>query len=154
MNAIRPILLSGAFLLLATSVPIATAQPATSDATAVAAVVQSFHAALSAASPEAAGRLLAPDAVVLEGGEKETRQQYIGHHLLEDARFARAVSSTRSRPEVVVSGDVAWSSSTSVTKGTYQSKAVHLVGAELMVLARTPAGWKIKAIHWSSRPGK
>jgi ketosteroid isomerase-like protein len=132
----------------------ALAQVALSDAAAVAATVESFHAALSSGNTEAATKLLAPDAVVLESGDKETRKQYVGHHLLEDIKFAKAVPSTRGQPEVMISGDVAWTSSTSVTQGTYQSKALHLVGAELMVLTRTPSGWQIRAIHWSSRKGK
>ena len=132
----------------------ALAQVALSDAAAVAATVESFHAALSSGNAEAATKLLAPDAVVLESGDKETRRQYVGHHLLEDIKFAKAVPSTRGQPEVMISGDVAWTSSTSVTQGTYQSKALNLVGAELMVLTRTPSGWQIRAIHWSSRKGK
>jgi ketosteroid isomerase-like protein len=142
------------FLLLAAVVQSAGAQTLGTDASAVAATVQSFHAALSSGNAEAAARLLAPDAVVLEGGEKETREEYIGHHLLEDIKFAKAVPSTRSQPEITVAGDVAWANSTSVTQGTYQSKALNLIGAELIVLTRTSSGWQIRAIHWSSRKGK
>lgn len=141
-------------LLLAAVVQSAAAQTVGTDASAVAATVQSFHAALSSGNAEAAARLLAPDAVVLEGGEKETREEYVGHHLLEDIKFAKAVPSTRGQAEVTVAGDVAWASSTSVTRGTYQSKALDLVNAELMVLTRTKSGWQIRAIHWSSRKGK
>jgi ketosteroid isomerase-like protein len=141
-------------LLFAAGADKALAQVVRSDAAAVAAVVESFHAALSSGNAETATRLLAPDAVVMEGGDKETRIEYVGHHLLEDIKFAKAVPSTRGHPEITVVGDVAWASSTSVTQGTYQSKALHLVGAELMVLTRTPSGWQIRAIHWSSRKGK
>jgi ketosteroid isomerase-like protein len=142
------------FLLLAAVVESAGAQAVGIDASAVAATVQSFHAALSSGDAEAAARLLAPDAIVLEGGQKEVRKEYVGHHLLEDIKFAKAVPSTRGQPEVTAAGDVAWASSTSVTQGTYQSKAPNLVGAELMVLTRTASGWKIGAIHWSSHKGK
>ena len=141
-------------LFLAAIVQSAGAQAVGTDASAVAATVQSFHAALSSGNAEGAASLLAPDAVVLEGGEKETREEYIGHHLLEDIKFAKAVPSTRGQPEVTVAGDVAWVSSTSVTQGTYQSKALNLIGAELIVLTRTASGWQIRAIHWSSRKGK
>jgi hypothetical protein len=30
-------------------------------------------------------------------------------------------------------------------------RAINSSGAELMVLVRTSSGWKISAIHWSSR---
>jgi ketosteroid isomerase-like protein len=50
-----------------------------------------------------------------------------------------------------VRGDAAWVSSTSTTTGEYRGRQVNSSGAELMVLARTPQGWRIAAIHWSSR---
>jgi ketosteroid isomerase-like protein len=131
------------FLLLAAVVQSAGAQAVGTDASAV-----------SSGDAEAAARLLAPDAVVLEGGQKEARKEYVGHHLLEDIKFAKAVPSTRGQPEVTVAGDVAWASSTSVTQGTYQSKALNLIGAELIVLTRTSSGWQIRAIHWSSHKGQ
>lgn len=141
-------------LLLAGLAQVAWAQAVGTDATAVASTVQRFHEALASGNARAAARLLAPDAVVLEGGMKETRKEYVEHHLLEDIKFAKAVPSTRGQPEVTISGDVAWASSTSVTRGTYQAKDLNLVGAELMVLTRTSSGWEIRAIHWSSRKGK
>lgn len=125
-----------------------------SESAAVAATIQGFHAALTAGNAEAAAKILAPDAVILEGGDKETRKDYIAHHLLEDIKFAKAVPSTRSKLEISIAGDVAWVTSTSFTQGAYQGKALNLVGAELMVLARTTTGWQIRAIHWSSRKAK
>jgi ketosteroid isomerase-like protein len=141
------------FFLLGTG-QMAKAQDGQSETAAVKATVQQFHAALSAGNAEAAARLLAPDAVVMEGGETETRDAYISHHLPEDIKFAKAVSSKYGRIEVTVAGDVAWSSATSSTQGTYRSKDLNLIGAELMVLTRTPAGWQIRAIHWSSQRGR
>lgn len=141
-------------LVLLGTAQMAAAPAADSPAAAVAAVVLGFHAALEAGDAQAASRLLAPDAVVLENGGKETRSEYVGHHLHEDIRFARAVPSQRGQVDVVVAGDVAWASSTRVTQGMFQSKAIDLVGAELMVLTRTASGWQIRAIHWSSRKGR
>ena len=98
-------------------------------------------------------RLLAPDAVILENGDRET-ESYLDHHLQADIKFAQAVPTRRSKADVTVSGDTAWAVSTSVTQGTYQSKPIDLVGAELMVLSKTSAGWVIRSIHWSSRRAK
>ena len=89
--------------------------------------------------------------VVLESGGVETREQYRAHHLAADIAFSRAVPSTRGPARVRVVGDAAWVSSTSITQGEFNGRAVNSSGAELMVLRRTAAGWKISAIHWSSR---
>lgn len=121
------------------------------DADAVTATVLGFHAALAAGQATAAAELLAPDAVVLEQGELQTRAEYLAHHLAEDIAFAKAVPARRGSTAVSVVGDVAWATSTSVIQGTYQARALNLTGTELMVLSRSPGGWRIRAIHWSSR---
>jgi ketosteroid isomerase-like protein len=143
--------LAAALLLAAPAAPV-HAQGA--DAAAVASAVRDFHIALEAGDAQAASRLLAPDAAILENGDREARKEYLDHHLQADMKFAQAVPTRFSKADVTVSGDVAWASSTSVTQGTYESKPVNLVGAELMVLSRTPAGWVIRSIHWSSRKSR
>ena len=155
INAMRiaPITCGLSFLLLA-ACPLASATETESEIAAISATVEGFHAALSAGNAQAAAKLLAPDAVVMEGGETQTRSAYVAHHLLEDIKFAKAVPTRRGKTDVKVAGDVAWASSSSVTQGMYQSKALNLMGAELMVLTRTSTGWQIRAIHWSSRSSK
>lgn len=128
-----------------------TAHAQTADQKAVAATVQSYHDALARGDSAGAMRLLAPDALILESGGLETRADYQGHHLPGDIAFARAVPSQRAAPSVVVAGDVAWVVGTSKTTGTYRERAINSAGAELMVLSRTADGWRIRAIHWSSR---
>ena len=131
-----------------------TAYAADSDSAAVSAVIARFHTALSAGDAQTAASLLAPDAAILESGGRESRSEYIDHHLPEDIQFTRAVPSKSSPLDITVQGDVAWASSTSTTRGNFESKAVNLVGAELMVLTKSPSGWLIRAIHWSSRKAK
>lgn len=147
-------LLVAAFLtaafLVAPSSP-ALAQAKETDSQAAAAAVSDYHAALEAGNTQAISRLLAPDAVILESGALETRKQYLEHHLQADIGFAQAVRTRRADVQVAVLGDAAWVSSTSEAQGTYKNRAVHIIGAELMVLSKTPAGWVIRAIHWSSR---
>lgn len=127
------------------------AQATSTDSAAVAAVVHAYHTALATGDSVAALRLLSPDAVILESGELETRAEYHAHHLSADIAYAKALPSVRGAVVVRVVGDVAWASSGSTTKGTYRERAVNAVGAELMVLSRSPSGWVIRAIHWSSR---
>lgn len=122
-----------------------------SDSVAVVATVDAYDRALSSGDRAAALALLAADAVVLESGGVETRDEYRAHHLSGDIEFARAVTSVRTPLRVVVRGDVAWAWSTSTSQGEFRGRAVNSQGAELMVLSREASGWKIRAIHWSSR---
>jgi ketosteroid isomerase-like protein len=147
---VRSALCPVAVLLLLTraSVP-ASAQP--TDSAAVATVVERYHGALARGDSVEALSLLADDAVILESGDMESRSEYRAHHLPADIAFARAVQEKRSPLRVTVRGDAAWATSTSTTRGRFRGKAVNSIGAELMVLTRTANGWKITAIHWSSR---
>ncbi len=122
-----------------------------SDSAAVAAVIERYHHALTTGDSALALTLLADDAVILESGGIETRDEYRSHHLPADIQFASAVSSAREAPRVVTRGDIAWASSTSRTHGIFRGRSVDSMGAELMVLVRTADGWRIAAIHWSSR---
>jgi ketosteroid isomerase-like protein len=133
---------------------IATAAPAQAtpdDSTAVARAVAAYHDALARGDSAAALELLAPDAVILEAGGRETLAEYRSHHLAADIAFARAVPSRRGAVHVTLAGSVAWAASTSETQGSFNGRPVDSRGAELMVLTRSPSGWRIRAIHWSSR---
>ena len=121
------------------------------EAGSVRATVDGFHEALSRGDGPAAMKLLAPDAVIMEGGGIETRAEYESHHLAADMEFAKAVPSTRSNVAVQINGDTAWLTSASRTEGTFKGKPVNSRGAELIVLAKTADGWRIRAIHWSSQ---
>ena len=129
--------------------PLAAATP---DSNAVAATVERFHSAIAAGDSVAALALLGDDVVILESGTLESRDDYRAHHLPADIAFARAVPSRRGAMAVQIRGDVAWVTGTSTSKGEYRGRSINSTGAELVVLSRdTAGGWKIRAIHWSSR---
>lgn len=109
-----------------------------------------FYDLLRRGDSAAAARLLAPDAVVLESGDLETRAEYLAHHIAADIEFAKAVASKRSIRQSVRQGNVVWVSATSESSGTFENRPVNSIGAELMVLAKSGSGWRIRAIHWSS----
>ncbi|MDH5235112.1 MAG: nuclear transport factor 2 family protein [Gemmatimonadota bacterium] len=142
-------------LLLAATAAVLSAPRAahaqSADHAAVLATVNAFHAALERGDSAAALRQLAPDVRILESGGLESLADYRDHHLPGDIAFAKAVPSVRAEPTVVVQGDVAWVVGSSRTTGTYRERAINSAGAELMVLSRTAEGWRIRAIHWSSR---
>jgi len=121
------------------------------DSAAVAGVIAKYHEALAAGDSATALALLTDDVVILESGGIETRAEYRSHHLPADIGFAKAVRSQRSPVHVRLHGDMAWASSTSTAQGEMNGRTINSAGAELMVLTRTAQGWKISAIHWSSR---
>ncbi len=125
--------------------------PAHPESAAIVEVIEAYHAALAAGNGDAALALLTDDAIILESGGVETKAQYADHHLPGDMAFAQAVPRARGDIYVTGHGEVAWAWSTSETKGTYREREIDSVGAELMVLVRTSEGWRISAIHWSSR---
>ena len=121
------------------------------DSAGIVRVVERYHDALARGDSATALSLLAPDAVILESGGVETREEYRSHHLSGDIAFARAVRRERGPVRVTIQGDVAWVSSTSTSRGEYRGRTVNSAGAELMLLSREGDGWRIRAIHWSSR---
>lgn len=129
-----------------------SAVPAANDSVQVVRTIEEFHRALAAGDTAVVQRLLAPRATILESGGVETRAEYLSHHLPGDIAFARAVPRERGGIAVEVRDDIAWASSTSNVKGRFRDRDIDSLGAELMVLERTAAGWQISAIHWSSRP--
>ena len=128
----------------------ATQRPA-SDSADVVAVVERFRKALAASDSAAVLALLAPDATILESGGIETREEYRAHHLPADIAFVSAVPSVPGTQRVTVRGDAAWVASTSTSRGEFRGRQINSAGAELIVLSRERDGWKIRAVHWSSR---
>lgn len=132
----------------------AAAQQPDPEAAAARAVVRSFHDALRRGDAQAAQSLLAADAVILESGHMESREEYLKHHLSADIEFAKAVPSKTLRSEATVSGQTAWVRSTTSSQGKFRNRNIKLTGAELVVLTRTSTAWEIRAIHWSSHEVK
>ena len=140
-----------AFLMVGLAANPLAAQTASSDAAAVSAVVEAYHAALKSGNSAAAMRLLAPDVLLMEVGAIETRAEYEKNHLPADIEFEKTVSNVYKPSKITVAGSAAWAVTTSDTKGVFQGRAIDAVGVELMVLSREAAGWLIRAVHWSSR---
>ncbi len=140
------LLVVGAILIASCRRPIPTAP----DREAIATTVTAFSNALRTGDRAAALALLAPDAQILESGARQTREQYAAEHLAADIEFARAVQSTRGALIVRQEGNVAWTTSTNKSIGKFMDRDIDSESAELMVLAKTDGGWRIRAIHWSS----
>lgn len=114
-------------------------------------VVEEFHAALASGDSTTAVGLLHPDARIYEGGHAETREQYRSGHLRSDIAFLQAIESETIRDAIVVAGDMAFYESEDRKTGTFRDREIESHGTETIVLVRTPDGWRIRHIHWSSR---
>jgi ketosteroid isomerase-like protein len=125
--------------------------PLSTDSAAVATAVAAFHAALRAGDSAAVLAWLAPDATILEAGGSETVAEYRAGHLPGDIAFAQATTHEPGTVTVRVRGEVAWATTVSRVHGEFRGRAIDSDSAELMVLVREATGWRIAAIHWSSR---
>jgi ketosteroid isomerase-like protein len=118
-------------------------------------VVERFSAALKAGDLEQAGALLAPDVLILEsGGAERSRDEYLAIHARSDAAFLKDARMQLAHRTARVRGDLAWVGSESELRATGKRGPVTLLSTETMVLERSPEGWRIVHIHWSSQPKK
>ena len=118
-------------------------------------VVAAFHKALSSGNRAAVTDLLAPDVVIFEsGGTEASREEYASHHLGADMEFAKATKMAVVDRRSGEAGEAAWVLTRSRTTGTFRDRKIDLRGTETMVLRKTPQGWRIVHIHWSSAKGK
>ncbi len=114
-------------------------------------VVSDFRAALSSGDSTTVVQLLHPEARIYEGGHAETREQYRSGHLRADMAFLRAVESETLWDQVIPTEGLAIYMSERHTTGEYRGREIDSRSAETIALVRTPQGWRIRHIHWSSR---
>jgi ketosteroid isomerase-like protein len=127
------------------------AQAPRSDSAAAAGAVEQFHAALAAGDSAKAMSLLADDVMILESGAVQTRADYLGGHLGADMKASQGSKAERTLVKVTIMGDAAYVVSRSLTPATGAQGSTGSETAELVVLSKSATGWKIRAIHWSSR---
>lgn len=119
------------------------------------AVVERFARALAAADFKTVESLLDTDVLILEsGGAERSRQEYLAHHAIGDARFLKDAHSQLQRRRARVAGELAWVGSERELHASKDGKPLTLLSTETMVLRKTGGAWRIVHIHWSSRPQK
>jgi len=117
-----------------------------------AAVVRSFHEALSTGNREVVLTLLDTAAVIFEqGGAEMSREEYASHHLEGDLKFSRATTRKILDQRSGRAGETAWVLTRSETGGSFNGLDVSSRTAETMVLQKSGEAWRIVHIHWSSR---
>ena len=147
MKRLRIALAGLSVLVIQTAMPVAQG----ADRAAVAEAFEGFYAAMKAGDAAKVMQAVAPDAVFLEGGGRETRAEYASGHLPADMEFERTVSGKRGPLTIMTSGDAAWVVAMTEYEGTFNGKPVNSVSEQLMVLTRTNGRWLIRAVHWSAR---
>lgn len=115
-------------------------------------IVDQFGKALASGDLKTVGDLLDPAVLILEsGGAERSREEYLGHHAIADAAFLKGAHQQIKRRIARISGETVWVGSESELHATKDGKATTTLSTETMVLNRTPQGWRIVHIHWSSR---
>jgi ketosteroid isomerase-like protein len=116
---------TGKTLLIASALAALSASSAGANekkAADVLSAVHSFHAALSQGDAQAALILLAQDAVILESGFSQSREEYAREHLGEDIAFAKAVQTMRTNESVYHEAGVAWTTATTRAQGNFNGR--------------------------------
>jgi hypothetical protein len=143
MAVLVSILALSSILLGASVSPQGNAEPA--------AVVRSFHEALSSGHRDGALAVLDPGVVIFEqGGAEMSRDEYASDHLGADIDFSRSTTSRVVHERTLRTGKGAWVLTISETSGSFRGKDVSSRNTETMVLERKSAGWRIVHILWSS----
>jgi ketosteroid isomerase-like protein len=118
----------------------------------VTAVFEAFYGAVKRGDAKAAMSVLAPDAMFVESGKLETREQYEKNHLPLDIDFERQITGKRGPLRITFAGDTAWIIATTEYDGKVDGGDVAFASSQLMVLTEDQGVWRIRSIHWSSRP--
>lgn len=150
MNIRKPFLTA---LLLLLGTTISFGQQGSQEKTVINAL-NSFHQAIVKNNVSKAGKLLGDSARILEGGNIETKQEYLSHHFHSDGKFLSAMNREVDSRTVTVEGNTAWVSTQTHTRGTYSDRKLDLNSLELAVLQKINGNWKITALHWSSNTRK
>ena len=113
--------------------------------------LEAFYAAMKNGDRAAAMSHIAEDAVFVEGGRLETRQEYEENHLPNDIGFEKQVTGKRGEWKITIEDNTAWAIATTEYDGIFDGAPVGFTSAQLAVLSRDAGAWRIRSIHWSSR---
>jgi ketosteroid isomerase-like protein len=112
--------------------------------------LNAFHEAIIDNNSQSAKKLLSESVRILEGGNIETKNEYLSHHLHSDGKFLSAMDREVESRTITIEGNTAWVSTQTHTWGTYSDQKLDLNSLELAVLKKEEGNWKTTALHWSS----
>lgn len=113
-------------------------------------VLDAFHHALEEDKGEAALSFLADNALILEGGHAQSREEYAASHLASDIKFLDAMQAEQLSRNVINGESQVTVITQTHLKGSYQGKDIDIISSETAVLERRDGKWRIIHLHWSS----
>lgn len=128
---------------------ISVGQPSASEKNVIK-TLDAFHQAIIENDSQAAKNLLSESVRILEGGNIETKEEYLSHHFHSDGKFLSAMKQEVESQTVTIEENTAWVSTQTHTWGTYSDSKLDLNSLELAVLKKGEGNWQITALHWSS----
>jgi len=138
-----------AILLFIIGTPIAEGQHSATEKNVIK-TLNAFQEAIIDNDSQAAKDLLSESVRILEGGNIETKQEYLSHHFHSDGKFLSSMKRKVESRHVSIEKSTAWVSTQTRTWGTYNDRKLDLNSLELAVLKKKDGRWKISALHWSS----
>lgn len=138
-----------AVLLFIIGTSISVSQPSASEKNVIKAL-DAFHQAIIDNDSQAAKNLLSESVRIMEGGNIETKEEYLSHHFHSDGKFLSAMKREIESRNVTIDGNTAWVSTQTHTWGTYNDRKLDLNSLELAVFKKEEGNWQITALHWSS----
>lgn len=135
-------------LMLLTGVYLSYGQQSSQEEAAIE-TLETFHRAIIDNDIEAAKKLLSDSVQILEGGNIETKEEYLSHHFHSDGRFLSSINREIESQTISVEGNVAWISTRSHFGGNFNDREIDLNSLELVVLEKFDGIWEIAALHWS-----
>ncbi len=84
--------------------------------------LESFHQAIIDNDSQAAKNLLSESVRILEGGNIETKDEYLSHHFHSDGKFLSAMNREVESRNDTIEGNTAWVSTQTYTWGTYSDR--------------------------------
>src|SRR6056297_3263689 len=98
--------------------------------------LDAFHQAIIDNDSQTAQNLLSESVRILEGGNIETKDEYLSHHFHSDGKFLSAMKREVETRNVTIKGNTAWVSTQTHTWGTYSDRKLDLNSLELAVLKK------------------
>ncbi|MCJ0824801.1 c-type cytochrome [Luteimonas sp. 50] len=113
---------------------------------------KAFHEALKRGDRQVVLALLAPEVVIHEGGETQSREAYAASHLNHDIAFLKDADIRPVDIGSMAMGDTAMVGSRSQVRTTHHGEPVAVLSSEMLTLKKAPNGWLITQVDWVSQP--